>query len=100
MRFYVLTAEAATVTFPWLERLRDWWRCSVCGSRFGHHNPVYVTNHKLRTRMQDMERDFRFLSQRDRDRCAATIRSLRRRIEQLQEGGVYMSGSAIKGGRA
>lgn len=82
----------------WPERLREWWKCPVCGSRFGHHNPVYVENHKLRDRMKEMEADLRWLHQRDRDRCAAIIRSLRVRLERLGAGACYMSGSAIKGG--
>lgn len=40
------------VRLPWSERLQDWWKCSVCGSRLGHHNPLYEENHELRDRIQ------------------------------------------------
>lgn len=43
------------VRLPWPERLRDWWRCSVCGSRFGHCNFLYEENHRLRDRNKELE---------------------------------------------
>ena len=45
----------AFLRLPWHERLRDWWKCSVCGSRLGHHNRLYEQNHMLRDRVKALE---------------------------------------------
>lgn len=61
---------------PWPERLRDWWKCSVCGSRLGHHNSRYEENHKLRTHIKRLE-----------DERDAYIKKLEERIRVLESYG-------------